>query len=132
MRDPKDFQSLAEWRRVALRKTQRQIAAAVYGDGDRQPFISEIERGHMPSPLNEQYDKILHEFGLSIQPEHFERMVKNAAVLKAQKKAMTKPIAETEPLLATARSGNLEGRLARLYTEAPLIGEAELKARARA
>jgi len=106
-RHPSEFETLADWRRLVLKKAQWQIAEAAFGDRERQPFISDIENGHLPSPLNECYDKIIKAYELNHFPAEFERMVKNGEQRRLDRKqrwALRKPVAETEPLIAQQKT----------------------------
>lgn len=135
MRSPSEFQLLKPWRRHVLRKKQSDIARAVWGDPGLQSLVSEIENGHMPSPFCETYELILREYGLSHCPEEFERMVANGAIeakkrksIRRRKTALSKPISETDPLYATAKSdctGSIEGLTATVYENAKIIGQQE-------
>lgn len=96
---PADCMTLAQWRDLKLGMSQRKLADIA---GVKQARISEIECGHMPR--RRYWPELLKAFRLEGCEADFYRMVMNARRLNAQKKALKKPIAETEPLLATVKA----------------------------
>lgn len=84
--------TLAQWRDLKLGMSQQKLAAAA---GVKQARISEIERGHLPR--RRYWPELLKAMHLEGYEADFYRMVMNAKKLNA----LAKPIAETEPLLAT-------------------------------
>lgn len=85
--------TLREYREEVLKRRQWQIAEDA---GVQQPWISQIECGHLPKAYNEAREKIVRAYQLQGHEQDFVRMVRNALRLDA----MQKPISETDPLFA--------------------------------
>ncbi len=87
--------TLADYRIKVLGLKQRDIA-------DRakcfQSWISQIERGQLPKPWSRS--AVLRAYSLERWEEDFVRMVTAARISQA----ITKPMSETEPLLALGQS----------------------------
>jgi len=96
---PADCMTLAQWRDLKLGMSQQKLAAAA---GVKQARISEIERGHLPR--RRYWPELLKAMHLEGFEADFYRMVMNAKRMNAEREALTKPISETEPLLATAHA----------------------------
>lgn len=112
----KNCQTLAEYREEVLKgKTQDDIAEDV-GDGCSQPWVSQVENGHLPGHRHGVRDRFVAAYQLQGQEEEFVRMVRTAARLKA----LRKPMSETEPLLASA-TAERRGKVERLPESHPEV-----------
>lgn len=87
--------TIGEYRLTVLRCRQNDVALRAQC---KQSWVSQIESGHLPKPWNRK--AILRAYGLERWEADFERMVTNAKKMNA----LAKPIAETEPLLATGQA----------------------------
>lgn len=96
---PAECQTLSQWRDLKLGMSQKKLADVA---GVQQSRISEVERGHLPR--RRYWPDLLRAFRLEGFESDFYRMVMNAKKLNA----LTKPVSETEPLLATVRNEAVE------------------------
>ena len=130
--------TLAEWREEGLDgKTQAEIALDV-GDGCSQPWVSQVELGHLPGHRHGVRLRFIRAYGLQGQEAEFIRMVRNASELARAKKerkrmeaAIQKPVSETEPLFATAAT-DLPALISGLTREAQQILIQQYEARKQA
>ena len=103
--------TLAEWREEGLDgKTQAEIAGDV-GDGCSQPWVSQVELGHLPGHRNGVRARFIKAYGLQGQEAEFIRMVREGAEMvrkrkekKRLEKQIQQPLSESHPLLATGQN----------------------------